>query len=299
MNKSNGSNNSNRSNSNGNNRSNGSKSNNNNRSSGNRSNNSRFNFVNEEIQANKAKENKEKTSEKPKEIKEKPIEIKEKPIEIKEKPIEKPKENMFTNSRFSMSRLMEDYPALPKRPESESTIRTILTQPRPVAPVLQVKIPAKDEFPTLSTAKNQIKDDFPTLATSNVVKSEPAKINFKKAINTVDNVVIEEKQFVPKPGWVYFIKNKAGKTELVYGPKSIEQKRNEYQNKSWNYQMYLAISNMESRWASEKQLYNIIRGENAYQSRYDNTTSYNSDNDSDMDETDVNTTDDDSDYETE
>ena len=285
MNKSNGSR------SNGNNRS-----NNNNRSSGNRSNNTRFNFVNEEIQANKAKEIKEKTSDK---TSEKPKEIKEKPIEIKEKPIEKPKENMFTNSRFSMSRLMEDYPALPKRPESESTIRTILTQPRPAAPVQQVKIPAKDDFPTLSTAKNQIKDDFPTLSTANVVKAEPAKINFKKAINTVDNVVIEEKQFVPKPGWVYFIKNKAGKTELVYGPKSIEQKRNEYQNKSWNYQMYLAISNMESRWASEKQLYNIIRGENAYQSRYDNTTSYNSDNDSDMDETDVNTTDDDSDYETE
>ena len=289
MNKSNGSNNSNRSNG-GNNRS-----NNSNRSNGNnnRSNNTRFNFVNEEIQANKAKEIKEKTSEKPKEVKEKPIE---KPKEIKEKP----KENMFTNSRFNMSRLMEDYPALPKKPESESTIRPILTPPRPV-PLLKapVKIPVKDDFPTLSTAKIQIKDDFPTLASSNVMKSEPAKINFKKAINTVDNVVIEEKQFVPKPGWVYFIKNKAGKTELVYGPKSIEQKRNEYQNKSWNYQMYLAISKMESRWASEKQLYNIIRGENAYQSRYDNTTSYNSDNDSDMDETDVNTTDDDSDYETE
>lgn len=293
MNKSNGSSNSNRSNIN-------NRSNNNNRSNGNnnRSNNSRFNFVNEEIQANKAKEIKEKTSEKPKEVKEKPIE---KPKEIKEKPKDvnqKPKENMFTNSRFNMSRLMEDYPALPKKPESESINRPILTPPRPV-PLVQVKIPVKDDFPTLSTAKNQIKDDFPTLASSNVMKSEPAKINFKKAINTVDNVVIEEKQFVPKPGWVYFIKNKAGKTELVYGPKSIEQKRNEYQNKSWNYQMYLAISKMESRWASEKQLYNIIRGENAYQSRYDNTTSYNSDNDSDMDETDVNTTDDDSDYETE
>ena len=295
MNKSNGSSNSNRSNIN--NRSNGSnnKSNNNNRSSGNnnRSNNTRFNFVNEEIQANKAKDIKEKTSEKPKDVKEKPIE---KPKDVNQKP----KENMFTNSRFNMSRLMEDYPALPKKPESESINRPILTPPRPV-PLLKapVKIPVKDDFPTLSTAKNQIKDDFPTLASSNVMKSEPAKINFKKAINTVDNVVIEEKQFVPKPGWVYFIKNKAGKTELVYGPKSIEQKRNEYQNKSWNYQMYLAISKMESRWASEKQLYNIIRGENAYQSRYDNTTSYNSDNDSDMDETDVNTTDDDSDYETE
>jgi hypothetical protein len=291
MNKSNGSNNSNRSN--GNNRSNGSnnKSNNNNRSSGNRSNNSRFNFVNEEIQANKAKDIKEKTSDKPKETNQKPID---KPKDVNQKP----KENMFTNSRFSMSRLMEDYPTLPKKPESESIIRPILTPPRPV-PLVNVKIPVKDDFPTLSTAKIQIKDDFPTLASSNVMKSEPAKINFKKAINTVDNVVIEEKQFVPKPGWVYFIKNKAGKTELVYGPKSIEQKRNEYQNKSWNYQMYLAISKMESRWASEKQLYNIIRGENAYQSRYDNTTSYNSDNDSDMDETDVNTTDDDSDYETE
>ena len=295
MNKSNGSSNSNRSN--GNNRSNGSnnKSNNNNRSNGNnnRSNNTRFNFVNEEIQANKAKDIKEKPIEKPKEVKEKPID---KPKDLNQKP----KENMFTNSRFNMSRLMEDYPALPKKPESESTIRPILTPPRPV-PLLKapVKIPVKDDFPTLSTAKIQIKDDFPTLSSSNVMKSEPAKINFKKAINTVDNVVIEEKQFVPKPGWVYFIKNKAGKTELVYGPKSIEQKRNEYQNKSWNYQMYLAISKMESRWASEKQLYNIIRGENAYQTRYDNTTSYNSDNDSDMDETDVNTTDDDSDYETE
>lgn len=292
MNKSNGSR-SNGNRSNGNNRSNGSRSNGNSNNHNNKSNNSRFNFVNEEIQANKAKE-------KSKETTQKPIE---KPKEINQKPIEKPKENMFTNSRFNMSRLMDDYPALPKRQESETTNRTILTPPRQ-APMAQAPVKPKDDFPTLSKPKDDFptlskpKDDFPTLASSNITKAEPAKINFKKAINTVDNVVIEEKQFVPKPGWVYFIKNKAGKTELVYGPKSIEQKRNEYQNKSWNYQMYLAISNMENRWSSEKQLYNIIRGENAYQSRYDNI-SYNSDHDSDTDETDVNTTDDETDYETE
>jgi hypothetical protein len=297
MNKSNGSNN-NRSNGN-NNRSNG----NNNRSNGsNNNNNSRFNFVNDEKQANKTKEKPKDTNQKPKDTNQKPIE---KPKDTNQKPKDtnqKPKENTFTNtnSRFSMSRLMEDYPALPKRPESESTNRVILNPPRQISFTQVVPVPVKtnDNFPTLSTAKNQTKDDFPTLASTNL-KTEPVKINFKKAINTTDNVVIEEKQFVPKPGWVYFIKNKAGKTELVYGPKSIEQKRYESHNKSWNYQMYLAISKMESRWASEKQLYNIIRGENAYQSRYENSSSYHSDNDSDMDDTDVNTTDDDSDYETE
>ena len=245
-----------------------------NRQSTNNNNNSRFNFVNNELQKDKTK-----TNDKAKETN----------VILKE--------NVFkqrdTNTRFNIDRLMEepvttkqnnDYPPPPPNPSRNYSFvaASKAQQVKPVVPqIIQIN---QNDFPTLAAPKN-LKP-----------QSEPAKINFKNAVNTANNVVIEEKQFVPKPGMAYIIKNKAGKSVLIHGPKTVEEKRNEYQEKSLNYQMYLAISRMEARWAEEKQQYNIIHGDNAYQSKYGNTSNNNSE---DEYNTDTDTNEDDSEYETE
>ena len=239
-----------------------------NRQSTNNNNNSRFNFVNNELQKDKAKAN------------------------------DNTKENMFkqrdTNTRFNIDRLMEepvtikqdnDYPPPPPPNPSRNYSFVAASKAQQVKPVVpQIIQINQNDFPTLAAPKN-LKS-----------QSEPAKINFKNAVNTANNVVIEEKKFVPKPGMAYIIKNKAGKSVLIHGPKTVEEKRNEYQEKSLNYQMYLAISRMEARWAEEKQQYNIIHGDNAYQSKYGNTSNNNSE---DEYNTDTDTNEDDSEYETE
>ena len=245
-----------------------------NRQSTNNNNNSRFNFVNNELQKDKTKTNDKK----------------------KETNVI-PKENMFkqrdTNTRFNIDRLMEepvatkqnnDYPPPPPNPSRNYSFvaASKAQQVKPIVPqIIQIN---QNDFPTLAAPKN-LKS-----------QAEPAKINFKNAVNTANNVVIEEKKFVPKPGMAYIIKNKAGKSVLIHGPKTVEEKRNEYQEKSLNYQMYLAISRMEARWAEEKQQYNIIHGDNAYQSKYGNTSNNNSE---DEYNTDTDTNEDDSEYETE
>ena len=245
-----------------------------NRQSTNNNNNSRFNFVNNELQKDKAKTN------------------------DKAKANDNTKENMFkqrdTNTRFNIDRLMEepvtikqdnDYPPPPPPNPSRNYSFVAASKAQQVKPVVpQIIQINQNDFPTLAAPKN-LKS-----------QSEPAKINFKNAVNTANNVVIEEKKFVPKPGMAYIIKNKAGKSVLIHGPKTVEEKRNEYQEKSLNYQMYLAISRMEARWAEEKQQYNIIHGDNAYQSKYGNTSNNNSE---DEYNTDTDTNEDDSEYETE
>lgn len=261
--------------------------------------NSRFNFVNNELQKDKAKTNDNVTSDKV----------------VKEKV--KDKENMFkqreTNSRFNLDRLLEEpaltyTPAYVPNPPPPNPMRNYsfiaASKPQQVTPPpkQQINIQQSD-FPTLSSTQNLKtevkKNDFPSLSSSSQnlkPADEPAKINFKNAITTTNPEVIEEKKFVPKPGMAYIITDKAGKSKLIYGPKTIEQQRNEYRENSMNYQMYLAISRMEVRWAEEKRRYNSIHGENAFQSKYGISSNNNSDEDDYDSDNDSN---DDSEYETE
>ena len=255
------------------------KSTNNNQKSNN--NNSRFSFVNNELQKDKAKTNDKVTSDKA---------VKDKAVN--EKVIN---ENMFkqkeTNSRFNLDRLMEEPASTYTPPPPPNPMRNYsfiaASKPQQVTP------PPKQQI-------NIQQSDFPTLSSSQNLKpaDEPAKINFKNAITTTNPEVIEEKKFVPKPGMAYIITDKAGKNKLIYGPKTIEQQRNEYRENSMNYQMYLAISRMEVRWAEEKRRYNSIHGENAFQSKYGISSNNNSDED-DYDYDSDNDSNDDSEYETE
>ena len=274
------------------------KSTNNNQKSNN--NNSRFSFVNNELQKDKAKTNDKVTSDKA---------VKDKAVN--EKVIN---ENMFkqkeTNSRFNLDRLMEEPASTYTPPPPPNPMRNYsfiaASKPQQVTPPpkQQINIQQSD-FPTLSSSQNLKtevkKNDFPTLSSSSQnlkPADEPAKINFKNAITTTNPEVIEEKKFVPKPGMAYIITDKAGKNKLIYGPKTIEQQRNEYRENSMNYQMYLAISRMEVRWAEEKRRYNSIHGENAFQSKYGISSNNNSDED-DYDYDSDNDSNDDSEYETE
>ena len=261
----------------------------------NNNNNNRFNFINNELQ--KEKDKVKDTKDKVKDTKDK---------------VKDTKDNMFkpkeTNSRFNLERLMEEPVTnplplpLPLPPPPPNPMRNYsfvaASKPQQVQPVTPIQFNNQhSDFPTLSSSSQ--KNDFPTLSLSSSTKDlkpqvEPAKINFKNALNTTNPVVIEEKKFVLKPGMAYIITDKAGKSKLIYGPKTIEQQRDEYRENSMNYQMYLAISRMEIRWAEERRRYNSIHGENAFQTRYGITSINNSDDDDDTD-----TNEDDSEYETE
>ena len=256
-------------------------------------NNSRFSFVSNELQKDKV------TNEKVKD-------------KVTNEKVTNEKENMFkqkeTNSRFNLDRLMEepasDYVPNPPPPNPMRNYSFIAaSKPQQVTPppIQQINIQQSD-FPTLSSSQNlKPKNDFPTLSSSSQdlkPAAEPAKINFKNAITTTNPVVNEETKFVPKPGMAYIITDKAGKSKLIYGPKTIEEKRKEYLDNNMNYQMYLAISRMEIRWAEEKRRYNSIHGENAFQTKY-GITSYNNSDEYDDDSDTDNDSNDDSEYETE
>jgi hypothetical protein len=245
-------------------------------------NNSRFNFINDELQKDKVKDTKDK--------------VKDTKDKVKDT---KDKDNMFkpreTNSRFNLERLMEEPVHTPPPPNPIRNYSFVAaSKPEQVVPQLK-----QNDFPTLSSSSQnsktqEQKTDFPPLSTKDLKPQvEPDKINFKNAVNTTNPVVIEEKKFVPKPGMAYIITDKAGKSKLIYGPKTIEQQRDEYRENSMNYQMYLAISRMEIRWAEERRRYNSIHGENAFETKYGITSINNSDDDDDDGD------EDDSDYETE
>jgi hypothetical protein len=152
-----------------------------------------------------------------------------------------------------------------------------------------------DFFPALGLSKKQHDKNVDD---KNVDDKIPSTNNsYLKAIRHENVIIIseevdkdEQRRKAVKPGWVSIFKNKSGKKELVYGPKTEEEKQKEFQESSMNYQMYLAISRMEKRWELEKQRYNAINGPNAYNERYGYVPTY----DSDDDEND--TTDSDDDY---
>ncbi len=150
-------------------------------------NNSRFNFVNNELQKDKAKTNdKTKTND--------IINDKKKETNVIQK------ENIFkqreTNTRFNIDRLMEepvttkqenDYPPPPPNPSRNYSFVAASKSQQVKLVVPQIIQINQNDFPTLAAPKN-LKP-----------QSEPAKINFKNAVNTANNVVIEDKKFIPKP----------------------------------------------------------------------------------------------------
>ena len=148
----------------------------------------------------------------------------------------------------------------------------------------------------------KIQDDlktFPVLGLGKIPSSdtkilEPTPIinnSYLKAIKHENVVIFEEedkdndevRRKAVKPGWVSIFKNKSGKREICYGPKTNEERQNEYRDSSMNYQMYLAITRMEERWTLEKQRYDAIHGPDAYNDSYGYTPTYESDDESDYD----------------
>jgi len=223
-----------------------------------------------------------------------------------------------TNNRFSFvtEDLKQDQIARDNY-ESTQSNNSFLQRPR-ISEYLKKSEPAKVNV-IIPTFINNSEEFFPVLGLSKKVndkKVDDKKVDdknvddkkveinnsYSKAIRH-ENVVIvsqeldkdEEIRKAVKPGWVSIFKNKSGKRELVYGPKTEQEKRKDFENSSMNYQMYLAISRMEKRWELENQRYNEIHGPNAYNERYGYEATYDSDNDNDTSDSD----DDYTDYDTE
>ena len=259
----------------------------NNKSNSNKNNkqpNTRFNFINEEL---KAKEEKSK-SEKPKEYKlkdDKPKENKPKDDKPKE---HKSKSDKPKNDRFNMEKLMVEE-EMPKndqrndqRNDQKEELRNNYSQN---SHITQSSVPITIHNPEPTILPIIKENDFPDLKSitqNKTINNSNLNTNsYKKAVN-YENIPIEceenKKPIVPT-GWVYIVKNKTGKSDIIYGPKTEEQKRKEYLSTNLNYQMCLSISNMEEKWNRYEQLYDSFHGENVFRERYGYVPTYDTDED--------------------
>ena len=254
------------------------RSNNKNNNKNNKQANTRFNFISEEL---KAKEEKSK-SDKPKENKPK----EEKPKENKPKE-QKPKSDKPKNDRFNMEKLMVEEEK--QRNEQRNELRNNYSQN---IPIIQSSVPIAIHNPEPNMLPIIKENDFPDLKSisqNKVTKNTNSNTNsYKKAINyeNIPDECEENKKPIVPTGWVYIVKNKTEKSDIIYGPKTEEQKRKEYLSTNLNYQMCLSISNMEEKWNRYEQLYDSFHGENAFRERYGYVPTYDTDDDDyDYDET--------------
>jgi hypothetical protein len=269
------------------------RSNNKNNNKNNKQANTRFNFISEEL---KAKEEKSK-SDKPKENK--PKEEKSKEQKPKE---QKPKNDKPKNDRFNMEKLMVEEEI--QRNDQRNELRNNYSQN---IPIIQSSVPIAIHNPEPNIFPIIKENDFPDLKSisqNKVTKNTNSNTNsYKKAINyeNIPDECEENKKPIVPTGWVYIVKNKTGKSDIIYGPKTEVQKRKEYLSTNLNYQMCLSISNMEEKWNRYEQLYDSFHGENAFRERYGYVPTYDTDEDDyDYDYNETDPSDDDyDDYESE
>jgi hypothetical protein len=203
--------------------------------------------------------------------------------------IQKPK-----NDRFNMAKLTEEEPLL--RNEYDSINRKPFTNLIHSVNPNPVNITTVVNNKSIENNTDVKVEQFPELLLrpknkTSVENNNDNQNSYKKAIRH-ENVVVEDKRLIVKPGWVSIVKSEAGKSTIIYGPKTEYQKKVEYLRKNLNHQMSVAISNMEERWTRHEQIYNSLHGENAFNERYGYVPTCDLD-----DYNDYNHSDDDSDYE--
>jgi hypothetical protein len=92
-----------------------------------------------------------------------------------------------------------------------------------------------------------------------------------------------------EPGWVCFSKDKkTGKSKVIYGPLTEEQKQYEkiryLEEHSLKYNMYKTIERMSVRWQEYREQFDELHGPGAYQEKYGCEHAYGYDSDSESDE---------------
>ena len=92
-----------------------------------------------------------------------------------------------------------------------------------------------------------------------------------------------------EPGWVCFTKDKkTGKSKVIYGPLTEEQKQYEkiryLEEHSLKYNMYKTIERMSLRWQEYREQFDELHGQGAYQEKYGCEHEYDSDSDNESDE---------------
>ena len=94
-----------------------------------------------------------------------------------------------------------------------------------------------------------------------------------------------------EPGWVCFSKDKkTGKSKVIYGPLTEEQKQYEkiryLEEHSLKYNMYKTIERMSVRWQEYREQFDELHGPGAYQEKYgcEHAYGYDSDSDNESDE---------------
>ena len=147
-----------------------------------------------------------------------------------------------------------------------------------IKPVSKPFIYKQDEFPDIMSSSNKVKDLAADVDTESGIYVKDTTNSYNKAIiktNTKLDENVEEKQRKVNPGWVSIIRNyNTGKTQLIYGPKTTEQKQRDFLENNLNHHMINAITNMSIRWDRDKQKYDDIHGPGSFQDNYGYVPTY-------------------------
>ena len=149
-----------------------------------------------------------------------------------------------------------------------------------IKPVSKPFIYKQDEFPDIMSSSNKVKDLAVDIeeAAIDIIYVKDTTNSYNKAIiktNTKLDENVEEKQRNVNPGWVSIVRNyNTGKTQLIYGPKTTEQKQREFLENNLNHHMINAITNMSIRWDRDKQKYDDIHGQGSFQDNYGYVPTY-------------------------
>jgi hypothetical protein len=145
---------------------------------------------------------------------------------------------------------------------------------------------------SISVSVNE-KNEEPSLIKNNAwgIAVQAAKEKSKqKALEREMEIERQNQMDKPvEPGWVCFTKDKkTGKSKVIYGPLTEEQKQYEkiryLEENSLKYNMYKTIERMSLRWQEYRERFDELHGPGAYQEKYGCEHEYDSDSDNESDE---------------
>ena len=136
--------------------------------------------------------------------------------------------------------------------------------------------------PEFSMTEFSISDElFPSLAPITTT-SQNKVTNFKDALNQQNEIIFKE-DITLRPGWVQISKvnNKVVINQANNGPYDIKMQKNQDLQEDSNYIMNKIMSVLHKNWLKHRAIYDNIHGEGAYDDLHYSSPVYDSDYDSD------------------
>lgn len=194
------------------------------------------------------------------------------------------------SNNIERQRSMPRFNSFSNSNSNRNSNRNVKVEPKPFVFI-------ENEFPDIkpnnqNESVNE-KNEEPSLIKNNAwgIAVQAAKEKSKqKALEREMEIERQNQMDKPvEPGWVCFTKDKkTGKSKVIYGPLTEEQKQYEkirwLEEHSLKYNMYKTIEKMSLRWQEYREQYDENHGQGAYQEKYGCENDYEYDSDSESDE---------------